>query len=101
MGTRRDKGKRVANLITGKTGLITEWEPRQGFLTERPYGFTLASDRSLARHAALVNALPPEGMHAVIRFDGGMPGVHDAWITFRIDAGLELLAMHDKLRKED
>ena len=99
MGTRRDKGQRVARLITGKTGLITEWDPRQGFLTERPYGFTLASDRSLARHAGLVKELPLEGMHAVVRFDGDMPGVHDAWITFRIDTGLELLAMHDRLRK--
>lgn len=100
MGVRRDKGKRIANLITGKTGLITEWDPRGGFITERPYGFTLSSDRSLLGHSRLVKTLPADGPHAVIRFDGDMDSVHDAWITFRIDVGLELLAMHDRLRKE-
>lgn len=100
MGRRTDKGRRIARLITGKTGLITEWVMPQGLVTERPYGFTLASDRSLSRHSMLVSALPHDSLHAVIRFDGDMETIHDAWITFRIDAGLELLALHDKIRRE-
>lgn len=92
MGVRSDKGRRIANLITGKTGLITEWDLQQGLLTERPYGFTLSSDRKLERHSALIRALPHDVPHAVIRFDNTMESIHDAWITFRIDAGLELIA---------
>lgn len=99
MGRRRDKGTRIANLITGKTGLVTRMEPA-GLVTESPYSFALASDRSLLRHSALVKALPLDGVHAVIRFDNDMPTIHDAWITFRIDTGLELIHMHDRLRRE-
>lgn len=100
MGVRNDKGRRISRLITGHTGIVTQFDLTEGIIAPRPYSFTLCTDRHFGRHAQAVRDLSTYGIAGVIRFDNTFESVHDAWFTMRIDTALELIKLHhDQGRK--
>lgn len=96
MSARRDKGRAVANFIRTRTGIPeVVWLPDQSrIFSPYPYSFDISTIGSLSKHAEAVAALPTVGLPAVIRYDRHLESVDDAWITFRLAAGVKLLTAH-------
>lgn len=106
MGYRSVKIRSVANFLRTRTG-IPDIAPAPGntISAPYPYGFTVATEASLSKMARLVHDLPHTGIPAVIRYDGYIESVDDAWVIYRMSAAVKLMEAYyetnlDRFRKE-
>jgi hypothetical protein len=106
MGQRTVKVRSVANYLRTRTG-IPDISPAPGntISAPYPYGFTVATEASLSKMAGLVRDLPHAGIPAVVRYDGFIESVDDAWVIYRMSAAVKLMEAYyeanlDRFRKE-
>ncbi len=96
MGTRNDRGRALARYIQTRTGVpYSLWDLRGGVIElPPPYGFSVITDRSLQRFSDTMRALPESGLPGVIRYDGDLRSIHEAWASFRLDHACVLIEAH-------
>lgn len=96
MSTVVDRNRAVANYLRTRTGIteIRYDKASRGIDAPFPYGFTVATSRSLSHVAEKVAALPTKGLPAIIRYDLALPSIDDAWVIWRLAAVPQLLTAH-------
>lgn len=98
---RRDKVGGVARYLTGATGIVgIRATATKEIEAPLPYHLSVSVNRVLHHWYADIKAMPATGIHACIRYDGGIQTVAEAWVGMRLDHFATLLKAHHDMRGE-
>jgi hypothetical protein len=106
MGVRADKGRRLANYLTGHTGIpFISWEGNYGIKMPAPYSLSLTTSRALQNWQDDIKALPLDRPHMAVRYDNALPDMDHAWVAMNLSGFIPLLVAHyntisDRIGKE-
>lgn len=93
MGRRSDKGRAIARYLTGRTGVpFIRWE-NNGIAAPYPYVIHAITDMKIERFREALNK-PTQGLNIVVRYDGLINDLNDAWVGMRLDDFVVLMQAH-------
>lgn len=93
---RGDKTRAVVRYLISRTGIpLITWDGHSNRIDgPPPYGFTMSTDAAGWRFFQYIRELPPDGLHAVIRYDKHIDGVDNAVVGMPLSTFVTLLASH-------
>jgi hypothetical protein len=99
MGRREEKGRAVARYILGQTGIpFVSWVKGENIEAPFPYRFNLITAASVQRFAEAMKK-NVTGLNIVIRYDGFIDDIEQAWVAMPLrDAIVLLKAHHDTIQ---
>ena len=94
MGLRADKGRAIVRYLLGHTGIpALRWTPN-GVESPPPYNITILTAARMEDWRIAMNARPKSGINIVVRYDGYVDGLENAWVGMRLSEFVPLLKLH-------
>lgn len=101
MGFRDEKGKAIARYILGHTGIPTlAWTRGGNMEAPPPYRIRVVTDRSLDRFRLTLEERTSGRLNIVVRYDGDIPELEDAWVGMRLSDFVQLLQAHYEANRD-
>jgi len=101
MGRREEKGRAVARYILGHSGIPSvSWEKGQNIEAPPPYRFHVTTSRSLDLFKRALEERIVGRINIVIRYDGDIPELEDAWVGMRLSEFVPLLQAHYEANRD-
>lgn len=100
MGRREEKGRAVARYLTGRTGIpFIRWEQGRNIDAPYPYKITLVTEAKIEGFREALNT-PRSGLNIVVRYDGFIDNIDNAWVGMSLQDFVYLLQAHYESNKD-